>query len=267
MPRRDTLYELLLDYANLHIEVEQVLVGLNWTLCNAGGVGLAATPGGGRWRHELDIPLAGRPLAELSLWLRNWDRQQAAIGLAAVNAAVNSEADMVYHEGALFQGRQALDTALEWFRPKLQGHKVALLGANNPFGRFQAHLELSHLPSRDGALHPACEVMLGKAEWLFIDGQHVADKTLPRALELASNAQVVLYGPQVPWLEEWRDFGIDYLLGSQLEHPSSLYRIIAEGGGLHNLQQGISYRVCDLHSQSRPSSEAMVSRSAMRLSH
>ena len=246
MVRRDAIYELLLDYANLQIEVERVLVGLNWTLCQAGSLGVAETTGGGQWRSEIHTPLVGRPLAELSLWLRKWDRQQAAIGLAAVNAAINSEADMVYLEGALFRGRQALANALEWFVPRLHGHKVAIIGTVNPFARHHERLDLTHLPNSAGALHPATEVMLANAEWVFVDGQSVADKTLPRVLELAKDARIVLYGPQVPWLEEWQTFGVDFLIGSQIDSHTALYDTISEGGDINSLPQAVSYRVCDL---------------------
>ena len=249
MGTRDELYDLLLDYANLQIEVERVLLGLNWTLCQAGSTGIAETTGGGEWRRESPAPLVGRTLAELSLWLRKWDRQQAAIGLAAINAAVNSEADMVYREGALFRGSQALANAMEWFLPRIRTSKVAVIGADNPFAHQHERLELTFLPTSEGALHPATEAMLGKAEWVFINGQCVADKTLPRVLELIANAHVVLYGPQVPWLEEWRDFGVDFLIGSQLDHSGALYDTIAEGGTLQSLPQAVSYRVCDLHAQ------------------
>lgn len=248
MGTRDELYDLLLDYANVQIEVERLLVGLNWTLCQAGSSGIAETAGGGQWRSELSSPLSGRTLAELSLWLRKWDRQQAAIGLAAINAAINSEADMVYQEGGLFRGSQALTNALEWFVPHLQGHKVAVVSADNPFAHVRERLDLTHLATHNGALHPAGEVVLGMAEWVFVNGQSVADKTLPRVLELATNAKVVLYGPQVPWLEEWREFGITFLLGSQIDERNALYDTIAEGGTIDTLPQAVSYRVCDLHS-------------------
>ena len=254
MGARDEIYDLLLDYANLQIEVERILVGLNWTLCQAGTAGIAETTGGGQWRSEFQAPLAGRTLAELSLWLRKWDRQQASIGLAAINAAINSEADMVYREGALFRGSRSLDNALEWFLPRLRGSKVAVIGQDNPFGKPHERLEVTHLPCSGGALHPATEVMLTNADWIFVSGQSVADKTLPRILELKQEAQLVLYGPQVPWLEEWRDFGVDFLIGSQVDQRDSLYHTIAEGGDLNSLPQAVSYRVCDL---SAPPSSAL----------
>lgn len=249
MPNRDAIYDLLLDYANLQVEIERVMVGLDWTLVQAGATGIAATVARGQWQRSPDAPLVGRSLAEVALWLRKWERQQAVIGLAAVNAAINSEADMIYQEGALFRGRNALDNALEWFLPHIQGSKVALLGQQNPFIRHQSQIELTHLPGSNGSVHPAAEVMLGKAEWVFVPGQAVADKTLPRILELARDAKIVLYGPQVPWLEEWHGFGIDYLVGSQIDHSTILYSTIAEGGGIESLPQAVSYRLCDLGAQ------------------
>lgn len=253
MGARDELYDLLLDYANLQIEVERVLVGLNWTLCQAGSTGIAETAGGGQWRSESSTPLAGRTLAELSLWLRKWDRQQAAIGLAAINSAINSEADMVYSEGALFRGNRALLNALDWFLPSIRGRKVALIGTENLLAHQHECMELTYLPTSEGALHPAAEVILGKVEWVFVNGQSVADKTLPRVLELSPDANVVLFGPQVPWLEEWRDFGVDFLIGSQIDRCDALYDTIAEGGTLQTLPQAVSFRVCDLRALATPS--------------
>lgn len=267
MGARDELYDLLLDYSNLQIEVERVLLGLNWTLCQAGSSGIAETVGGGQWRSDSSVPLAGRTVAELSLWLRKWDRQQAAIGLAAINAAINSEADMVYREAALFRGSQALSNAMEWFVPHLYGHKVAVIAADNPFARVRERLDLTLLPGREGALHPAADVMLDKAQWVFVSGQSVADKTLPRVLELAADAKVVLYGPQVPWVEEWRNFGVDFLLGSQIDDQSGLYHTIAEGGIIDALPQAVSYRVCDLHALPALSVTTTKARQVSGLSH
>lgn len=152
---------------------------------------------------------------------------------------------MVYQEGALFRGGNALENAMGWFVPRIHGQKVAVIGITNPFSQKEK-LDLTHLPGKDGALHPAAEVMLDKAEWVFVNGQSVADKTLPRVLELAGDAKVVLYGPQVPWLEEWHSFGINYLIGSQIDRATDLYQTIAEGGDIGALPLAVSYRVCDL---------------------
>jgi uncharacterized protein len=238
--RHEELYDLLLDYAKIDCEVEQLLVGWNWTLCRAGSVGMAAT----RQRTETGdgIPLKGRSMAELALWLRKWDHHQASIGLAAVNCAINREADMVYREGGLFKGRQALQHGFDWFRPHLAGEKVVVAGkAANYFKEGSvASLELP------AAIPPHAPHLLSKADWVFLPAETVADKTLPRLLELSADARVVLYGAETPWLDEWRDFCVDYLIGSQIDDPDLLATLIAEGNGGQSLSEALSWRVIDL---------------------
>ena len=71
MRRHEELYDLLFDYANLRTEVEQVLVGINWTVCRAGAIGMAKTclPARGN-PSDRTMPLQGRSVAELSQWLQ-----------------------------------------------------------------------------------------------------------------------------------------------------------------------------------------------------
>lgn len=240
MNRHEELYDLLLDYAKLETEVEQLLVGWNWTLCRAGSVGMAVTrlqsePGEG-------LPLKGRSLAELALWLRKWDHHQASIGLAAVNCAINREADMVYREGGLFKGRQALQAGFDWFRPLLKGKRVVVAGKGAGYFKEGSVASLE-LPA---AIPPHAPHLLRKAEWVFLPAETVADKTLPRLLELADEASVVLYGAETPWLDEWRDFGVDYLIGSQIDDGDLLTTLIAEGNGAQSLSEALSWRVIDL---------------------
>lgn len=251
MNRHEELYDLLLDYAKLETEVEQLLVGWNWTLCRAGSVGMAGTrpqnePGEG-------LPLKGRSLAELALWLRKWDHHQASIGLAAVNCAINREADMVYREGGLFKGRQALQAGFDWFRPLLKGKRVVVAGKGAGYFKEGSVASLE-LPA---AIPPHAPHLLRKAEWVFLPAETVADKTLPRLLELAEEATVVLYGAETPWLDEWREFGVDYLIGSQIDDGDLLTTLIAEGNGAQSLSEALSWRVIDLsRSQSATQSQS-----------
>lgn len=243
MKRHEELYDLLFDYANLRTEVEQVLVGLNWTVCRAGAIGMAHTclPQN-ESMPERSQPLQGRSVAELSQWLRKWDPCQAAIGLAAVNAAINREADMVYMEGALFKGRAALQSSFDWFAPQLADKRIVVAGyAANYLSR--TGVTAATVIDLPGAIPPEAELLLPKAEWLFLPADTIRDKTLPRLLELAPEATCVLYGPEAPWLDEWGDFGIDYLIGSQIDDTFLLNTLIAEGAGREDLAAALSYRV------------------------
>jgi len=251
MKKPEELYDLLFDYANLHTEVEQVLVGLDWTLCRAGALGLARTNGQGEGRIQgRGSPLQGRTVAELSLWLRKWDPRQAAIGMAAVNAAINREADMVYMEGAMFKGRQAVQGSLEWFLPLLANQRVVAAGEAADFlcRAGVSDIQPIRLPA---AIPPDAEALLPAADWVFLPARTITDKTLPRLLELSSHAKCVLYGTEVPWLEEWGEFGIDYLVGSQIDDAGSLYTLIGEGASQSDLAQALSYRIIAFQGTSR----------------
>lgn len=240
MQRYEELYDLLLDYANLGTEVEQLLVGVNWTLCRAGSIGMAQTAGAAG--VDGSVPIKGRTLAELSQWLRQWDPRQASIGLAAVNAAVNREADMVYAEGALFKGKQAYRSGFEWLAPKFGGQRVAVVGDASRYLAGIKGREVSVLPI-DGAVSPQAEQQIPQADWVFLPASTIVDKTLPRLLELAQDSTCVLYGAELPWLDEWRQFGVDYLLGSQVDNADRLSTQIAEGLSDATLSDALSYRL------------------------
>ncbi|HEX2797301.1 MAG TPA: DUF4213 domain-containing protein, partial [Immundisolibacter sp.] len=86
-----SVYERLLDRVTDVGPAHEMTLGLIWTLCRGErACGLAMTPD--RAPRTLPWPgtLAGRPLAELASWLPAWNPHQASIGLAAVNAALNT---------------------------------------------------------------------------------------------------------------------------------------------------------------------------------
>lgn len=246
----DKLYEMLLDYANLDVAIEQVQLGVNWTVCCAGSCGLALTVGGRSW-STAEGPLADYSLAQLSNWVRHWDRQQASVGLAAVNAALNREADMVYAGGTLYKGAAAAQSAFDTFLPWIEGQRVVVIGPELPFSTPQRIGELHLLRPSDGALGARMEALLPDADWLFVSAQTIADKTLPRILQLANGARCVLYGAQTPWLDELYEFGIDYLLGVQVDEPALLLSSVAEGGDLPYLGHVLSFRLLCLDEQSQ----------------
>ncbi len=74
----------------------------------------------------------------------------------------------------------------------------------------------------------------------------LANKTLPGLLALATQAQVVLMGPSLPWLSEWAEFGVDYLAGIRVNDAQLLRTIVAEGGGTRIFDQAVNYCVAAL---------------------
>ncbi len=238
----DELYDMLLDCADLAAKVESMTLGLNWTLCQAGSSGLAPTlPGVPSWHATL----RGRQLGQLSHWLLDWDRRRASIGLAAVNAALNREADLVTANGAIFKGSEALHHSINWFEPLLRGKKVAQFGPALTALKGVAKLEA--FECGDGGLHPACDAVLPECEWVFINARAIADKTLPSLLERAADSRVVLYGAALPWLDEWQQFGVDYLLGCEVDNESELLCALSEGQDVEQSGTALHFRLINLH--------------------
>jgi uncharacterized protein (DUF4213/DUF364 family) len=241
------LYDMLLDYADLEVEVEEMNVGVNWTLCRAGTTGLAPTLPMTDGRPSWQGTLRGRHLGQLRHWLLDWDRSRASIGLAAVNAALNREADLVTANGAIFKGSDAMHHSIEWFLPMLRGKHVALIGPQlGALSANQGKFELHHFHSNDGGLHPACSSELHECDWLFVNANTIADKSLPQILEQAGDSHVVLYGAALPWLDEWQQFGVDYLLGCEVDDSSLLQTAVMEGQDVEQNAAALHFRLINL---------------------
>lgn len=239
------IYDLMLDYSSTDKAVEEVLIGVNWTLCHAGGMGLSRTLADRHWKRDWTGDLVRRPLCELAGWIRKWDRQHAAIGMASLNAALNSRTDLLDDAETLIKGRDAVGAIFQWFHPRMRGQRVMVVGEGDP-GFPWDDAGLHFLPTHAGALSPRCEQQVSAAQWLFISDDCIADKTLPRLLELASDAKVVLFGAGVPWLREFREFGVDYLAGAQIDKAKELRLAIAEGAEPELVNGAIHYRITAL---------------------
>ena len=85
MDNPNRVYELLLDVSNNQREVERIVVGQVWTVCQAGYSGLAMSPAIATRTLAWAGTLQGKSLAELSAWVKEWDSFKATIGLASIN--------------------------------------------------------------------------------------------------------------------------------------------------------------------------------------
>ena len=82
-----------------------------------------------------------------------------------------------------------------------------------------------------------------EADYVFVTASAIANKTLPRLLELSQRARVVLMGPSLPWLADWADFGVDYLAGVVVKDSAAVWETAAEGGGTRLFGAGVEYRL------------------------
>lgn len=258
------IYDLLLERAqatladsnNPDLKLGQVIIGLTWTLCcnNAGGMGLAMSPG----QYTRTLPwsgtLAGRPLHEIIHWVKSWNPFEAAIGLAAINSVINTvinpaATDLMDKAEPLHASGAENLAVFDYFLPRLKNKKVVVIGRYPGLQQYESMLDLVVLertPQHNDYPDPACEYELRDADWVFLTANSIANKTFPRLAELSRNAVTVLMGPSMPWLEEWIEYGIDFLAGVQVQDNAVLQATVAEGGGVRIFERAVQYRVLDL---------------------
>jgi uncharacterized protein (DUF4213/DUF364 family) len=250
------LYDLLLDYAALPDPVREVVIGPIWTLCRTDrGAGLAMSPRIPTRTLAWSGTLAGRPVAELAGWVKDWEPFAATVGMAACNAALADLAPPP--ESAPLAAGSVLPANLavfEHFLPQLADRAVVVVGRYPGLEKLAGHCRLTVLERNPGPgdlPDPACEYVLPEAEWVFLTASAFTNKTFPRLAELSRAARTVLMGPTTPWLPELADWGISYLAGVEIADADALRRTLAEGGGVRIFEGPVRYRVAELTSTHR----------------
>lgn len=247
------IYQVLLNLLPEKGEVNEVLIGLTWTLVRgASSSGLAMSPGTMTRVLPWSGTLKGGNLKQLASWVKSWNQYEATIGMACINAAINAQSGLAESAVPLFPEGQANLSVFEYFKPRLSGKKVVIIGRYPGIESLKNdEIELIIL-ERNAAENdlpdPAAEYVLRDADWVFLSATTLINKTFPRLAELAGNANLVLMGPTTPWVEALSEFSIDYLAGVQIIHPDHLRQTVSEGGGTRIFETGVRYAVVDLHS-------------------
>lgn len=245
------VYELLLDHCSSEAVVDNLMIGLVWTICKTqdqAGLGLAMSPGHATRTLSWSGNLTGKPIADLASWILDWNPYQAAVAMAAINSCINSRP---LPESVILQPEadHANLAVFDYFLPQLHHKKVVVIGHYPGIERYQDLMQLSVLekqPAADDLPDSACEFLLPNADWVFLTASSLPNKTFPRLAELAWNAKTVLMGPTVPWLPQLHEFGVDYLAGVEITDPNALYHTAAQGGGVKIFSQGLRYRIAEL---------------------
>lgn len=244
------LYDRLLDAIPAGPQVREVVIGLTWTLCRSAGWGLAMSPGTPTRTLSWPGTLSGRPVRDLAAWVRSWDPYEATVGMAAINSVINDAADLAASATPLFPTGPANLAVFEHFAPRLADKRVVVVGRYPKLESLNLDWQLSILerqPASGDLPDPAAEYLLPEADWVFLTATSIPNKTFPRLAELSRDAQVVLMGPTVPWLEALADYGIDYLAGVDVVDGNRLSQTVAEGGGTRIFETGARYRVAALN--------------------
>lgn len=246
-PRK--IYDLLLESSKTDAVVEEVIIGLTWTLCRANGIGLCMSPGQATRTLPWSGTLVNKAIADITPWIYSWENYQATIGMAAINAVINSTSLLINKAEPLLPKNSANLAVFEHFLPLIRGKQVVVIGRYPGLSQYEKETEISVIerqPNANDFPDPACEYLLPEADWVFLTATSIVNKTFPRLVELSQNAKLVLMGPTVPWLPELADMGIDYLAGVAVKDAEALRQTLAEGGGTRIFDTGVQYRVLEL---------------------
>ncbi|WP_267383738.1 DUF364 domain-containing protein [Cyanobacterium sp. uoEpiScrs1] len=248
MTNPQEIYDLLLDYGNNTTSIQEVIIGLTWTICHGKEIGLCMSPALPTRTLSWPGTLVNRSVADIAPWLQSWDSYQATIGMAAINAVINSQSNLQEMSQPIISSGSANLAVFEHFLPKLRGKRVSIIGRYPGLDRYENEMEINVIELKPGPGDfpaPASEYLLPKSDWVFLTGTSIPNKTFPRLVELSRNAKLVLMGPTVPWLAELAEFGIDYLAGVTVVDPQALRQTVAEGGGVRIFETGVQYRLYD----------------------
>lgn len=247
----NTLYDRLLAQCTDTAPIERVLLGLNWTMAEVqGSLGFAFSPRQVPRTLSWAGTLCGQPSDQVRSWLLSWDSAQASVGLALLNASINRTSSCLDQAQPLRQaGIPSHLQVFAYFRPQLSGKKIVVIGHYPQLEQLWSDLAyqcLERNQQSNDLPDAAAEYLLPQADWVFITASSLANKTLPRLLELSQHAKVVLMGPSLPWFDAWQDFGVDYLAGVRVLDAVAVSSVVAEGGGTRLFGGPVEYALLAL---------------------
>jgi uncharacterized protein (DUF4213/DUF364 family) len=219
------LYDRLIDLVPAGDTLNRLDCGRFWLMVTnqKGSGGLAPRPGG-----DLKGNFLGQNLKDLARLIKSWDFNEAALGLAAVNAAINETLADSLKDPLGLNSAPGSD-AFDFFLKAAFGKKVAVVGHFPYLNRFRQDSELTILernPQPGDLPDPAAEYILPQSDYVFLTGTTIINKTLPRLLELSQNSVITLVGPSTPLTAVLFDYKAAALAGLWVEDSPQLAQAI-----------------------------------------
>ena len=214
-------YEILLqEQPDKDLRVDRIVHGVAWTaaVLQNGQVGVAMHTLG-ETRPRMLPTLEGLSAGEAARAALSWNFEEAGEAMAVLNACFNTEARL-----------EAQGVDLSGKKVGLVGHLVHHGGLTEQMLSAAREVVILEREPRPGDYpDSACEYLLPDCDVVLITGSASVNKTMPRLLELAKNARIVLTGPTVPLCPRLLELGIQRLNGSVvLDGEGLLRRIVQE---------------------------------------
>ncbi|MDR1487717.1 MAG: DUF364 domain-containing protein [Deltaproteobacteria bacterium] len=229
-------YQTLIDSVSKTALVADYFAGRHWLLIKSdqGGIGLAhcinvdSKPIGAL----ASIPILGQRLCDLSKLVCSWDLSLASVGLAAINASLT-----VDFQSGNFDSKLQHGNAFDLFQQNVKGRKVAVIGHFPHLDKLSSlalrFTIFERQPLAGDLPDMASEYLLPEQDVVFMTGSSIINKTAPRLLELARNAETYLVGPSVPLCPELFQYGIKVLSGTIALDYDSLAKDVETCGTIH----------------------------------
>lgn len=204
--------------------VDEVVVGLNWTMVRAGGLcGVARSPArgteGARTVRGAGA-IAGRPLRGLAGWLCSLDPLRRSVGLAAVNAFWNRPGGPVARGG----------WGLARFGPPGDG-LVIVGGFRGAAARLPAATVVEREPKGGDVPASRAAGALASASAVAVTAQALMNGSLEPLLALCGDVPVrLLVGPSAPVAAAVLDHGPTAVSGLAVTDAGAVRRFIQETG-------------------------------------
>lgn len=234
------IYAELISLVPAELKIKECMTGLNWFLVRSQGVGIAMTPREGNRNYCFADKIIGSPVREIAQWIMSWNNYEAAMGLAALNSAINIPARLEETLGIKL-AEQPAEQVFTFMQDRLRGKKVAVIGHFRELETLAPICRLSvleRLPLAGDYPDPACEYILPQQDYVFITATTLINKTLPRLLELSRQAYVVLVGPSTPLTPVLFKYGVDMLAGTAVVDRPRVWRLMQEGDQQQFFQSG-----------------------------
>lgn len=232
------IYDRLIEGVPADVRVVDACVGRHWTCVSAeSGAGVAYTfHGGVAPAAERDV--AGARLRDVAALVKSWCFEDASLGAAALNAFYAVRGKL---EGPGLATGEASD-GFSLVMGRIEQHpdvrpKVCVIGHFPHMDELAAVSDLTVLERRprEGDLpDAACEYVLPDQDFVLMTGTTFTNKTMPRLLELAQGATVVVTGPTTPMLPVLFDYGVDALAGRIVGDASAALTACATGAPFGN---------------------------------
>lgn len=240
------LYDELIGGIPDDVLVKDYCLGLCWSYVEAeSGAGVSYTCRGGATKSTDARNFRGLPLKKMAELSKSWRFEEATLGVAALNAWYGQK-QFIDDMGAIYDEPVELPDgsihkldAFEIMRPEITAKgnaNVVVVGHFPHVDRICEYANLTVLErncrSELDMPDPACEYVLPEADYAFITGVTLENKTAPRLLELAKDAYVTMVGPSVVMAQSLFDAGVDMAAGSFVLDPEKAKYSVQSGGSL-----------------------------------